>query len=234
MNATTVIREFWFPIVLAVALLAGVIYVLRAARRWDSLHADDEEVIDPEIAPLENARVPRSGPARIIVATFSLAFLALILYSPRPALVHAAPMDYLIVAIVAGAIVFGFVRLDERLGANEKPPLTSLVLLFAFAAAGLSWILLVANALLDPGPPRNFNTVVADEHCGSKSSHLTVSAPGLPVVGGTMRVNVSYSVCRAAGDGSPMVVVIGPGYFGRAWVQETRPGKVASPSLERR
>jgi hypothetical protein len=148
--------------------------------------------------------------------------------------VHAATTDYIIVAIVAGAIVFGNVRLRERLGASEKPPLASLALWFGVAAGGVSGILLLANALLDPGPARNFNTVVTDEHCGSKGSQLTVRAPGLPVVGGTMRVNVSHSVCRAAGDGSPMVVVIGPGYFGRAWVQEARPGKVATPSLERR
>jgi hypothetical protein len=234
MNATTVIREFWFAIVLAVALLAGVIYVLRAARRWDALHAGDEEVGNPEIAALEDARVPRSFAAQAIVVTVSLAGIALIRYSPRMALVHAVTTDYLIVAIVAAAIVFGNLRLRERLGASEKPPFTSLVLWFAFAAGGVSGILLLANALLDRGPARNFNTVVAAESCRSRHPQLTVSAPGLPVAGGTMQVNVSYSVCRAAGDGSPMVVVIGPGYFGRAWVQETRPGKVATPSLERR
>ena len=221
----TVIRQFWFPIV---AVIAMVIYFARAARRLDSLEAVDEKVIDRKPATSGHTRPPRSVPARIIVALCAFAFIILTQYSPRVALVHAAGADYFIVAIIAGAIAYGFVRLREGLGAKARPPLTSLALWFLMAAAGVSGVLLLANALLDPGPARQFTTVVAGEYCGRRSSEITVrGAPVLPVLASTMRVNVRRSMCHAARAGDTVVVVIGPGYFGRAWVQGARPVQTA-------
>lgn len=168
-------------------------------------------------------RPPRSVAARIIVAMCAFAFIVLIQYSPRLALVHAVTMDYLLVAVIAGAMVFARLRLREGLGVSARPPLTSLALWFLVAAYGVSGILLLANALLDRGPAREFTTVVASHNCGRRGSEITVrGAPALPVVSGTMGVNVLRSMCRAAQAGDTVVVLIGPGYFGRAWVQGAR------------
>jgi hypothetical protein len=173
-------------------------------------------------------RPPRSVAARIIVGMCALAFLVLIQYSPRVALVHAAGADYLIVAVIAAAIAYGFVALREALGANARPPLTSLALWFVFSIAGVNGVLLLLNARLDPGPARDFTTVVASHHCGRRNSDITVSgAPALPVRAGTMQVNVGGSMCRATRAGDSIVVVIGPGYFGRPWVQAARPIQAA-------
>jgi len=222
----TIIRQFWLPIV---AVIAMGIYFIRAARRLDSLDAIDEKVIDREQPAASGTRPPRSVAARIIVAICAFAFLVLVQYSPRVALVHAVSTDYLIVAIIAGAIAYGFVRLRESLGANARPPLTSLALWFGFSVAGVNGVLLLANALLDPGPSREFTTVVASEQCGRRNSDITVrGAPALPVIAGTMQVNVGGSMCRTTRDGDTVVVVIGPGYFGRAWVQAARPVQTAT------
>jgi hypothetical protein len=222
----TVIQRFWLPIVVVIAM---VIYAIRAARRLDSLDDRDKKVIDRESAASGHTRPPRSVTARIIVGVSAFAFILLIQYSPRLALVHAANMDYLIVAIIAGAIVFARVRLREGLGVSPRPPLSSLALWFVVAAYGVSGVLLLANALLDRGPAREFTTVVAGEYCGRRSgSEITVrGAPALPVVAGTMDVNVRTSMCRAARAGDTVVVLIGPGYFGRAWVQGARPVQTA-------
>lgn len=188
----------------------------------------EEKVIDRKSAASGHTRPPRSVAARIIVAMCAFAFIVLIQYSPRLALVHAATMDYLLVAIVAGALVFAFVRLREGLGVSAGPPLSSLALWFVVAATGVSGVLLLANALLDRGPAREFTTVVASHHCGRRGSEITVrGAPALPVVAGTMGVNVRASMCRAARAGDTVVVLIGPGYFGRAWVQGARPVQTA-------
>jgi hypothetical protein len=221
----TVIRQFWLPIV---AVIAMVIYGIWAGRRLDSLDDGDEKVIDRKSPASGSTRPPRSVAARSIVGMCAFALIVLMQYSPRLALVHAATMDYLIVAILAGAIVFGFVRLREALGANGTPPLTSLAIWFAVSAGGVSGVLLLANALLDPGPGREFTTVVATHYCGRRRSEITVrGAPALPVVAGTMDVNVRHDMCRAARAGDTIVVVIGPGYFGRAWVQAARPVQTA-------
>jgi len=47
-------------------------------------------------------------------------------------------------------------------------------------------------------------------------------APALPVAADTMRVNVGYSLCSAARPGDTIVVVIGPGFFRRPWIQGAR------------
>ena len=173
-------------------------------------------------------RPPRSFAARVIVGLGAFALIILFKYSPRVALVHATGADYLIVAVIGAAIAYGFVRLREALGANARPPLTSLAIWFGFSAAGVNGVLLLANALLDPGPTREFTTVAASEHCGRRSSYITVSgAPALPVMAGTIQVNVRGSMCRATRDGDAIVVVIGPGYFGRPWVQAGRPLQAA-------
>lgn len=217
----TFIRHFWFPIV---AVIAMVIYIVRAARRLDSLKAADEEVIGREPAAPGRTRRPQSFAARIIVGMGAFALLILFKYSPRVALVHVTGADYLIIAVIAAAIAYGFVRLREALGANARPPLMSLAIWFGFSAAGVNAVLLLANALLDPGPTREFTTVAASEHCGRRSSDITVSgAPVLPDMAGTMQVNVFGSMCRATRDGDTIVVVIGPGYFRRPWVQAARP-----------
>jgi hypothetical protein len=219
----TVIQRFWLPIVMVIAM---GIYFIRAARRIDSLPDDDEKVVDREAAASDHPRPYRSA-ARNIVAVFSLAMLALMQYSPRVALVHAATMDYLIVATIAGAIVFAWVRVRDSLG-GERPPLTSLAVWFTVAAIGVTGVLLLANALLDRGPGREFTTVVATHYCGRRRSEITVrGAPVLPVVDGTMDVNVRGGMCRAARAGDTIVVVIGPGYFGRPWVQAARPVQTA-------
>lgn len=173
-------------------------------------------------------RPPQSIAARIIVGICSFAFIVLIQYSPRLALVHVANMDYLLVGVVAAAIVFARVRMREGLGVSARPPLSSLALWFAVAAYGVSGVLHLANAALDPGPAREFTTVVASHSCGRRGSEITVrGAPALPVMAGTMGVNVPASICRAARAGDTIVVVIGPGYFGRAWVQGARPIQTA-------
>ena len=179
-----------------------------------------------KIVPI--TRPPRSFVARIIVGGFALALIILFRYSPRVALVHATGADYLIVAVIGATIAYGFVRMREALGANARPPLTSLIVWFGFSAAGVNSVLLLANALLDPGPTREFTTVAASEHCGRRSSDITVSgAPALPMMVGTMHVNVLGRMCRATRDGDTIVVVIGPGYFGRPWVQAARPLQTA-------
>ena len=185
-------------------------------------------MIDRKSAASSHTRPPRSVPARIIIVMCSLAFIVLIQYSPRLALVHAASTDYLIVAIIAGAIAYGFVRLREGLGASATPPLSSLALWFVVAATGVSGVLLLANAALDPGPTREFTTVVASQYCGGRNPDITVrGAPALPVVAGTMWVSVRSRMCHAARAGDTVVVLIGPGYFGRAWVQGARPVQTA-------
>jgi hypothetical protein len=221
----TFIRHFWFPIV---AVVAMVIYIARAVRRLDSLKAADEEVIHRESAASGRIRRPQSFAARIIVGMGAFALIALFRYSSRVALVHATGADYLIVAVIGATIAYGFVRVREALGANARPPLTSLAIWFGFSAAGVNCVLLLANALLDPGPTREFTTVAAREHCGRRSSDITVSgAPALPMMVGTMQVNVRGSMCRATRAGDTIVVVIGPGYFGRPWVQAARPLQAA-------
>ena len=221
----TVVQRFWLPIVMVIAM---VIYGIRAGRRLDSLKGADEEVIDRKSAASGRTRRPQSFAARLIVGMFAFALLLLFRYSPRVALVHATGADYLIVAVIGAAIAYGFVRLREVLGANARPPLTSLALWFGFSAAGVNGVLLLANALLDPGPAREFTTVAASEHCGRRSSDITVSgAPALPVMAGTMQVNVFGRMCRATRNGDTIVVVIGPGYFGRPWVQAARPLQAA-------
>jgi hypothetical protein len=220
----TVIQRFWLPIVMVIAM---VIYAIRAARRLDSLGARDEKVIDRKPPASGSTRPPQSIAARIIVAMCAFAPIVLLWYSPRVALVHAATMDYLLVAIVAGALVFAFVRLREGLGVSAGRPYQA-VTWFIVAAIGVRGVLLLANAVLDPGPAREFTTVVASHHCGRRGSEITVrGTPALPVVAGTMGVNVRASMCRAARAGDTVVVLIGPGYFGRAWVQGARPVQTA-------
>jgi len=220
----TVIRQFWFPIV---AVIAMAIYFIRAARRLDSLYTVDEKVIDHESAAPGSIRTPRSVAAGIIMVMFGLAIIASLQYSPRMALVHTTTMDYLLVAIVAGALVFAFVRLREGLGVSAGRPYQA-VTWFLVTATVVRGALLLANAFLDPGPAREFTTVVDSHHCGKRGSEITVrGAPTLPVMAGTMGVNVLYRVCRAARAGDTVIVLIGPGYFGRAWVHGARPVQTA-------
>jgi hypothetical protein len=165
----------------------------------------------------------RNGPERTFLAIFGFALVALIQSSWRWALVHAATTDYLIVLSIAGVLVFARLRLREGFGFSARPSLTTLALWFIVAGGVAGDSLLCANALLDRGPTREFTTLAAGEHCGSRGSDITVSgAPRLPVMAGTMQVNVPRSVCRATRDGDTIVVVVGPGYFGRAWVQDAR------------
>jgi hypothetical protein len=154
-----------------------------------------------------------------------LGIIILIRYSPRLALVHATAMDYFAVAITAVAVVVALVGLRGGLGLglSATPSLRTLAFWFVVAAAGVNGVFLLANARLDRGPSREFTTLAASEHCGSRSSDIIVrGAPALPVAGGTMRVNVGRGTCRSTRDGDTIVVVIGPGYFGRAWVQDAR------------
>jgi hypothetical protein len=46
------------------------------------------------------------------------------------------------------------------------------------------------------------------------------------VVAGTMRVSVYSDMCQAARAGDTVIVVIGPGYFGRPWIQAARVSKL--------
>jgi hypothetical protein len=154
-----------------------------------------------------------------------LGIIILIRYSPRLALVHATAMDYFAVAITAVAVVVALVGLRGGLGLglSATPSLRTLAFWFVVAAAGVNGVFLLANARLDPGPSREFTTLAASEHCGSRSSTIIVKgAPTLPAAGGTMGVNVDRGTCRATRDGDTIVVVIRPGYFGRAWVQDAR------------
>jgi hypothetical protein len=184
-------------------------------------------VIDRKPAASGHTRPPRSVAARIIVAMCAFALIVLTQYSPHLALVHAVSTDYLIVAIIAGAIAYGYTRLRQGLGTEARPPLTSLALWFVMAAGGVTGVLLLANAELDPGPAREFTTVVASQSCGGRSPDITVrGAPALPVVAGTMRVSVYSDMCRAARAGDTVIVVIGPGYFGRPWIQAARVSKL--------
>lgn len=225
MTIATVIQRFWLPIIMVVAM---VIYAIRAARRLDSLSARDDKVIDRKPPASGFARPPQSIAARIIFAMCAFAPIVLLLYSRRVALVHATTMDYLLVAIVSGALVFAFVRLRQGLGVSAGRRYQA-VTWFILAAICVRGVLLLANAVLDPRPAREFTTVVATRHCGQRGSEITVrGAPTLPVVAaGIMGVNVSHSTCRAARAGDTVVVLIGPGYFGRAWVQGSRPIQAA-------
>jgi hypothetical protein len=168
-------------------------------------------------------RPSQSVAVRIILVMCGLAVIVLIRYSPRLALVHAGAMDYLAVAITAVAVVFALVGLRGGLGLSATPSLRTLAFWFVVAAAGVNGVFLLANARLDPGPSREFTTLAASEHCGTRNSTIVVKgAPTLPAAGGTMRVNVGRGTCRSTRDGDTIVVVIGPGYFGRAWVQDAR------------
>jgi hypothetical protein len=172
---------------------------------------------------LSQTHPPRSIPARTFLAMFGFALLVLVQSSWRWALVHAAATDYLIVASIAGVLVFARLRLREGFGFSARPALTTLAVWFVVAGGIVGCVLLLANAVLDSGPTREFTTLAASEHCGRRGSDITVrGAPMLPVATATMEVNVSNGVCRATRDGDTLVVVIGPGYFGRPWFQEAR------------
>ena len=168
-------------------------------------------------------RPPGSIPARILLATFGFALVGLVQSSWRWALVHVAATDYLIVASIAGVLVFARLRLRESFGFTARPPLITLAVWLVVAGGIVGCVLLLANAVLDPGPTREFTTLAASEHCGSRGSNITVrGAPMLPVAAATMEVDVRNGVCRATRDGDTIVMVIGPGYFGRPWFQEAR------------
>jgi hypothetical protein len=220
----TVIRQFWIPIVVVIAI---GIYFIRAARRLDSLDAVDEKVINPEPVASGPTSTPRSVAAGIIMVMFGFAILASLQYSRRMALVHPTTIDYLLVAIIAGALVFAFVRLREGLGVSAGRRYQA-VSWFLVAAIGVRGALLLANAVLDPGPAREFTTVVDSQYCGGRNPDITLrGAPVLPVVASTMRINVRSSMCHAARAGDTVIVLIGPGYFGRPWVQGARPVQTA-------
>jgi hypothetical protein len=168
---------------------------------------------------------PPGSATYIILSVGALALVILMGSSWRWALVHPAPMDYFIVLIIAAAVVFASLSVRARLGLG-RPTLGRLALWFAWATGGVGGALLFANAALDPGPAREFTTLAAGEHCGGRTSAVTVrGAPGAPPlpVAGKVRVNVGNRTCRAMRDGDTVVVVIGRGYFGRAWVHEVRP-----------
>jgi hypothetical protein len=158
-----------------------------------------------------------------LLATFGFALVVLVQSSWRWALVHVAATDYLIVASIAGVLVFARLRLRESFGFTARPPLITLAVWLVVAGGIVGCVLLLANAVLDPGPTREFTTLAASEHCGSRGSNITVrGAPMLPVAAATMEVDVRNGVCRATRDGDTIVMVIGPGYFGRPWFQDAR------------
>jgi hypothetical protein len=219
----TIIRAFWFPIVV---IVVTTISFWRSARRLKALSAVDKGI--GESPASANPRSQRPVGPRIVVGLCAFGFLIFIQYAPRFALVHAATTDYAVVAIIAAALVAARLRLLEALRFSARPPLTRLATWFGMAAAGVSAVLLTANALLDSGPVRDFPTVVTSAHCYRRSYELTVrGAPALPVEAESMRVNVNPNVCGKVRDGDTVIVGIGPGYLGRPWVQPARAVQVA-------
>src|SRR4051812_132678 len=179
----------------------------------------------PASAAPGQTRPPRSAAVQIIRGIGALALLILVQSSWQWALLHATGRDYLIVMIIAAVVVFAFVRVRNGLGLSA-PPLFTLAVWFVVATGGVGGVLLFANAYLDPGPAREITTLAAGEHCGGRSSDISVrGAPGAPALpeGGTMRVGVGNRTCRAMRDGDTVLIVIRPGYFGRPWVQKARP-----------
>lgn len=218
----TFLERYWFAII-AVSALA--IYAWRSAQRSRSRAHVAAPVVDRESPSAGNTRAPPHFVTRIAAVVCLLAFIAVIKYRHQVALVQPVATDYLVVAIIGGVIGMMILRRRETLPVSAR----SLVGTLAFGgmvagAAGAAAVLLLANALLDPGPPREYSTVVATQHCASRISVIAVrGAPALPIVADTMRVNVRSSVCRALRSGDSVVVVIGPGLFGRPWIQAARP-----------
>jgi len=201
-----------------------VIYIWRTARRPRSQAPVGEPVLDRRTPTAGNTHPPPSLAARIVVVVFFVAMIAAIEYSDRVALVQAAVTDYMVVAAIGGLIGVVILRRRVALPAGARSALGTLTFIGMVAGAGAGGaVLLLANALLDPGPAREFSTVVATRHCVPRPGVIAVrGAPVLPVAADTMRVNVGYSVCRAARAGDTVVVVIGPGFFGRPWIQGVR------------
>jgi hypothetical protein len=201
-------------------------------------HVLDKKEINGESAASGRPRLPGSAGAQTFLVLCCFAILSLDQSSWRWALVRVAGMDYLIVAIMAGVVFFTWVGLRKGFRFSAKASVGRLALLFVTlalcfvaTAGGIAAVLLAANAFFDPGPNREFTTLVASEPCGGASSGITVrGAPGaaaLPMAVGTMRVTLRRGTCRSARDGDTVLVVIGPGYFRRPWIQDARLVQVA-------
>ena len=218
----TFLERYWFAIVAGSAL---AIYMWRRARRVRSLAPVDEPIVDAEAPRAGTTRAPPRVVTRIAVVVCLLAFIAAIKYRHQVALVQPVATDYLVVAIIGGVIAMAILRRRETLPAEARAALGILTFAgMAAGAVGAGAVLLIANALLDPGPAREYSTVVATQHCASRISVIAVrGAPALPIAADTMRVNVRSSVCRTLRRGDSVVVVIGPGFFGRPWIQAARP-----------
>src|SRR3954469_13602338 len=140
---------------------------------------------------VSQTRPRRSAAASALVAAFGLALLVMVYSSWRWTLVHPETSDYLIVAGIAAVAVFARLRLREAFGFSARPPLRTLAVWFIVAAAIVDWVLLLANAVLDHGPAREFTTLAAGEYCGGRRPDIAVrGAPTLPAGVHTMRVNI--------------------------------------------
>jgi hypothetical protein len=168
-------------------------------------------------------RAARSSFERTFLALFGFALVALVQSSWRWTLVHPATSDYLIVVSLAAVVVFARLRLREESGFSASAPLFTLAVWFVIAGGIVGCALLLANAVLDHGPAREFTTLAAGAHCSGRNPDITVrGAPSLPVAASTMRVNVFHPSCRATRDGDTIIVVVAPGYFGRPWIKDAR------------
>jgi hypothetical protein len=168
-------------------------------------------------------RASRPAFERTVLAVFGFALVVLVQSSWRWTLVHPVTSDYLIVVSIAAVAVFARLRLREEFGFSTKPPLGTLAVWFVMAGGVVGCAMLLANAVLDHGPAREFTTLAVGEHCSGRSPDITVrGAPTLPVRASTMRVNIFHPSCRATRDGDTIIVVVAPGYFGRAWIKDAR------------
>jgi hypothetical protein len=222
----TFIQQYWFGILLVCAVLIYTWYVVGRARE---LSAVEEPEIDRELTVARDRFRRQPAAMRIAVGVGAFALIVATRYSSRVALVQTAARDYLVVAIIGGVIGFLIVRRLEALRGRARPDLGVVAVGMIVAAGATASVLLLANALLDAGPAREFTTVAATPHCGGRISDIEVrGAPVLPVEADTtLRVNVGSDVCRSARAGDTVIVVIRPGFFGRRWIQRarlTRPG----------
>jgi len=217
----TFISQYWFAIV-AIGGLA--IWMWRAAGRRRSVSGVDKHAIGNESSTVVETRRP-AGLAARVVGVFVLLGIPLVMqFAEHVALVQVGFVDYLIVALIGGVAAFLIVRSREALPAEARAAMGIVTIAGTALGATLGGAaLLLVNALLDPGPARAFDTVVATQHCVGRTPIIAVrGAPALPVLADTLRVHVPGVVCRAARAGDTVVVVIGRGFFNRPWIQSAR------------
>jgi hypothetical protein len=131
------------------------------------------------------------------------------------------PSDVVVIGAVAILLTLLWQVRAKRLQTRDLLTWNFVVWICA-SAAGLTALLLIANASFDRSPSITFATILSRRMCGRSSCQLRlVGAPSLPLQSASVTMRDNFSILNEPQVGDTVFLSVKSGFLNRAWVSST-------------